>query len=76
MKIQDNRFSSSEWFKSLPMGATFEYLGAFYMKTGVSQSEPNAVDLQTGSVDIIRLDADVTPVRAVLTIEENESEDF
>lgn len=77
MKIEDNRIQNGNpWFKNLEIGAVFEYLDSFYIKTGVSTSEPNAVDLGSGAEDIIRLDAEVEPVTAELVITDDEREVF
>ena len=74
MKIRDERAEKKTWFKNLATGDTFEYLNCIYIKTGITQSEPNAVDLKNGAEDIIRLDADVEQVSAELVVKSNEEE--
>lgn len=68
MQITDNRINCKTWFRQLAIGDVFEYLEAFYIKTGLSDNEENAVDLKTGSSDIIRLDAEVDLLDAELII--------
>lgn len=68
MKITDKRVDYRVDFRSLVVGEVFEYLGAFYIKTGVSASEPNAVDLKNGEEDIVRLDAEVDLLNAELIV--------
>lgn len=72
MKIRDERIEKKTWFKNLAVGDTFEYLNCIYIKTGITPSEPNAVDLLNGSEDIVRLDAEVEPVHAELVIKTEE----
>ena len=74
MRVIDNRPHDTEWFKYLEIGQPFEYLGSCFIKTGITASEPNAVDLHTGSVDIIRLDADVKAVNATIIISDDKGD--
>lgn len=75
MKVYDKRRNESEWFKNLLVGDAFMYMDKLYIKTGVSTSEPNSVELETGLVDFIRLDADVVPVNAVVYVFNKEEGD-
>ena len=74
LSITDRRATHDTTFKLLQKGEIFEYLEKFYIKTGVSQECVNAVDLQNGCEDIVRLDAIVEPVDVQMII--TESEDF
>lgn len=77
MIISDNRsYSKKPCFRDLAIGDVFEYLEAIYIKTGVTVSDPNATDLKSGQEDIIRLDAEIEPVNAVLVINDPEVENF
>lgn len=72
LKITDNRVTKRTTFKRLSIGELFEYLESFYIKTGLYETEANAVDLQRGADDIVRLDAEVEPIDAELVISERE----
>lgn len=74
LKIIDNRITHKASFRSLAVGDYFEYLETYYIKTGLYDTEANAVDLKNGADDIVRLDAEVEPVEVELHI--NESEEF
>ena len=68
MKITDQRLDCKSSFRQLCIGDVFEYVEAFYIKTGVAENAPNAVDLRNGRGDIIRLDAEVDLLDAELIV--------
>ena len=74
MIITDTRENVKQWFKCLPVGEIFEYLETFYIKTGISANEANAVDLLNGASDIIRLDAEVDVLDAELIVRQKGAE--
>lgn len=75
LAIVDQRQDITRSFKELELGEVFEYLESIYIKTGVSVNESNAVDFKNGAEDIIRLDAEVKPLRATLVIESDNGEE-
>ena len=72
MKVIKLDMDNKQEFRLLEIGDVFEYLEAFYIKAGVSVTDFNAVDLLTGSVRIIRLDAEVDVMDAELTVRPKE----
>lgn len=69
MKIIDDRTNRDQWFKALELGQVFDYLDTIYMKTGITENEPNCVNLSNGSVDTFRLTTKVEPLDARLTVD-------
>lgn len=75
MRITDTRVNCKTWFKLLHIGDVFEYLEAFYIKTAINDGVANAVDLKTGQLDIIRLDAEVDVLDAELVVRKVREDD-
>jgi hypothetical protein len=73
MKVIKLDMDNKTEFRLLEVGDVFEYLEEFYIKTGVSATKFNAVDLLTGSVDIIRLDAEVDAMDAEIRVRPKEN---
>lgn len=72
MKIKDIRIDGRARFKTLAIGAVFEYLESYYIKTGITDIGANAIDLSNGVADSINIDAEVSELDAELIVKEIE----